>query len=181
VFEHDELIERVAAELRRPPVVDPGLDARVMAAVAAERGWRRRAPLVVAWDWLWQPRTVRLSPLAGLVAAAAVVSLLVWHPWSAAPHPGPPQTTEVRFVYVDGSAGSVVLVGDFNDWNPAATPLRRAPEGGVWTAVVPLEPGRYRYAFMIDGNRWATDPVAPRAGGDDFGTPNSVITVAGAS
>jgi hypothetical protein len=42
---------------------------------------------------------------------------------------------------------------------------------------VKLAPGRYRYAFVLDGARWIADPGAPRAGGDDFGVESSVATV----
>jgi 1,4-alpha-glucan branching enzyme len=68
-------------------------------------------------------------------------------------------------------------VGDFNDWDPRATPLR-ATADSVWSVVVPLRPGRYHYTFVVDGTRWSRDPSAPRALEDDFGTPTSVITVA---
>ena len=68
-------------------------------------------------------------------------------------------------------------MGDFNDWNPAATPLHRASDG-VWSVTVPLRPGRYRYTFIVDGTRWRRDPAAPPALEDDFGAPTSVITIA---
>lgn len=179
MFDRDELIERVAAELRRPSAVDPAIDARIMTAVAAEPRPARHGPVTAVWTWLSRPRTLRVSPLAGL-AAAALVAVLLWRPWSVRPQPVAPHSAAVRFVYVDRAAASVVLVGDFNDWNAESTPLQRAAGDGVWTVVVPLGPGRYRYAFLIDGSRWALDPAAPHAGGDDFGTPNSVVTVAGA-
>jgi hypothetical protein len=56
-------------------------------------------------------------------------------------------------------------------------PLRA--DGAVWSAVVPLPPGRYRYAFLVDGSQWLADPTAPRAFDDEFGTPSSVVTVGG--
>ena len=74
-------------------------------------------------------------------------------------------------------AARVSLVGDFNDWDAARTPMRRIREGAVWTAVVPLSPGRYRYAFLVDGSRWLADPTAPAVRDDEFGTPSSVVTV----
>ena len=40
-----------------------------------------------------------------------------------------------------------------------------------------LPPGRYAYAFLVDGQRWIADPAAPPAVGDDFGRPSSVVTV----
>jgi 1,4-alpha-glucan branching enzyme len=50
--------------------------------------------------------------------------------------------------------------------------------GALWTVTVPLTPGRYRYAFLVNGSRWLADPAAPRAQ-DDFDTPSSVVTVGG--
>jgi hypothetical protein len=49
----------------------------------------------------------------------------------------------------------------------------------VWTAVVPLTAGRYRYAFLVDGVSWLADPAAPAARDDEFGAPSSVVTVGG--
>lgn len=80
-----------------------------------------------------------------------------------------------RFVFVAPNARSVTIVGDFNDWDQQATPLVR--HQGVWTAEVTLPPGRYAYAFLVDGQRWIADPDAPPAVGDDFGRPSSVVTV----
>ncbi len=87
------------------------------------------------------------------------------------------ESRPVEFALRIVADSAVALVGDFNDWDPRATPLRHAP-GGVWTATVPLRPGRYRYTFIVDGTRWRRDPAAPRALEDDFDTPTSVITVA---
>ena len=70
------------------------------------------------------------------------------------------------------------MVGDFNDWSMSATPLERAPGDGVWYVTVPLEPGRYRYAFVVNGAIWRSDPEAPAAE-DEFGRANSVVTVGG--
>ncbi len=44
---------------------------------------------------------------------------------------------------------------------------------------MPLAPGRYQYAFVVDGRRFVADPAAPRAVDDDFGQPSSVVTVGG--
>jgi hypothetical protein len=86
-------------------------------------------------------------------------------------------SANVRFVYVAPGAARVSVVGDFNQWNPSAMPLRRLSDG-TWIADVPLTPGRYAYAFMVDG-KIEVDPVAPRAE-SDFGE-NSVLMVRGLS
>jgi len=84
---------------------------------------------------------------------------------------------EVEFVLLAPGATQVMLVGDFNGWSPAATPLRASERQGIWSVTVPLTPGRHEYAFLVDGKHWLPDPRAPRAPTDDFGAPNSVLTV----
>ena len=84
----------------------------------------------------------------------------------------------MQFVLVAPSAHSVALVGDFNDWNVSATQLSRQSGDGVWWVTVPLQPGRYRYAFVVDGTLWRPDSNAPSAD-DEFGRRNSVVTVGG--
>jgi 1,4-alpha-glucan branching enzyme len=89
--------------------------------------------------------------------------------------PGAPRVVE--FVLVAPGASSVAVVGDFNDWDAGASPMRRAADGETWSATVPLTAGHHTYAFVVDGTRWLADPVAPLASGDGFGTPSSVILV----
>jgi hypothetical protein len=181
----DSLIARVADALRRPAPLTPDFDARVMAAV-------RRAPPSLplrAWTWLREPRVMAVSPLAGLAMAAGLAGLLVVGAISRKPSAvravsrqpsavSGDAAASVTFVFVAPQARSVALAGDFNDWDAARVLLRREASG-LWTVDVPLTPGRYRYVFVVDGRRFVADPAAPRAVGDDFGTPTSVVTIGG--
>ena len=47
-------------------------------------------------------------------------------------------------------AEKVLLVGDFNDWNPRATPMARQPDGR-WMASLELTHGYHEYFFLVDG------------------------------
>ena len=190
--ERDELIERIAAELRQVGPLDAAVDARVMVEIATLPAYQPGV-ISAAVRWLRRPLTLRVSPLAGL-AAAASIALLIWlglpavrdethAPEATAATAAAPgvllarhgQTT-VQFVLVEPNAKSVTLVGDFNDWVVSATPLRPGA-GGTWSAALRLPPGRHRYAFVVDGSRWIADPTAPPAPDDDFGSPGSVVTV----
>jgi len=154
----DDIVERVASELRRPVAIDAALDARVMREIALDAaptaGPRR------IWPWL--------------AAAATLAALLVARPWS---HVSP--ESAFQFVLVAPQASSVALVGDFNDWDPARAPMQTAHGAGVWATVVHLAPGRYRYAFLVNGVEWRADPAAPKSIDDEFGPPSSVVTVGG--
>jgi hypothetical protein len=180
----DEVLERAAEELRRPLRVNATLfDARVMDEVLrTPSGLRERL------EKLTRPRTIRVYPLvalaAGLLFAVAIAGSLLY----VLPSPervarvGGARTTPgspiVQFGFVAPHASSVALVGDFNNWDPKATPLRAASTGGVWSVEVPIQPGRHLYAFVVDGTVWRPDPAAPQATGEDFGEPNSALTVA---
>ncbi len=186
----------------------PGPMGPVRAARAA-RPVRPGHPLVRGMRWLARPRAVRVSPLSTLAAAGIALAAVFGlrrdaerraalastgeHPIAATGEfPTPPAAVAARtrdtvyvtqFVLVAPSAKQVALVGDFNDWDRGATPLVRVAQGergGVWTVELPLKPGRYSYAFLVDGHRWTADPNQPRAVGDDFGRPSSVVTVRGA-
>lgn len=176
------LAERVGAELRGPQVLRRDFDADVMAEVRRGPG-----PGEGTLGWWLRPRTVRVSPLAGMLAAAAIV-LVALLPLLREPSGELPvadaaggSSQPVQFVFYAPQAGSVALVGDFNDWDRGATPLQRAAGGGFWSVTLPLPVGRHQYAFIVDGQRWMLDPDAPRTLVDDFGEPNSVVTVAGRS
>jgi len=56
----------------------------------------------------------------------------------------------VNFRCAAPAANRVMLIGDFNEWNPAATPMSRQPDGW-WTAQVALNHGHHRYHFLVDG------------------------------
>jgi 1,4-alpha-glucan branching enzyme len=56
-----------------------------------------------------------------------------------------------------GSARSVHVLGDFNGWDPFATPMRRLKKGG-FTVSVNLETNReYQFRYLIDESRWEND------------------------
>jgi hypothetical protein len=82
----------------------------------------------------------------------------------------------MRFAIAAGAARSVSVVGDFNGWAKHATPLSPVGHHGVWVVEVPLPPGRYEYAFIVDGKQWVPDPLAIQRA-DDFDTHSSVVTL----
>jgi 1,4-alpha-glucan branching enzyme len=88
-----------------------------------------------------------------------------------------PSIIYVQFVLADKGAKSVTVAGDFNDWNVDSTPLVDTDGDGVWTGLVALRPGQHKYMFVIDGQKWVTDPEAERYIDDGFGMRNAVVTV----
>ncbi len=87
------------------------------------------------------------------------------------------QTSQGMLFVQPGSAGTKVAVaGDFNRWSPVASPLRYNPQLHVFQAIMPFEPGTYRYRLIIDG-RWQSDPYNERRELNEYGEPISVFTV----
>ena len=69
------------------------------------------------------------------------------------------------------------VVGDFNNWNPTAAPMTRSSDGALWSAIVPILPGRHMYGFMVDDSIFVLDPRAQKARDPDLGTEGSVRMV----
>lgn len=185
-------LEMVVAEAARLPRLDPS--PRFLSELKA----KITPPAPSWWERLWAavttPRTLEWN-LAGAIAAACVVMVAVAGLLTAIPERvvevpvamTPTQTIAagtkqaapqvfVRLVLLQPGARSVSVAGDFNGWNPAHTPLERS-DGGMWTATIPLKPGRYQYMFVIDGKQWIADPLATEAETDGFGAQNAVLDV----
>ncbi len=72
-------------------------------------------------------------------------------------------------------AKEAVVVGEFNNWDPSATPMKRKKDGS-FSAALNLESGKeYRYKFYLDGARWENDSNPDRLVPNIFGTQDSLI------
>ncbi|HZQ06873.1 MAG TPA: isoamylase early set domain-containing protein [Anaerolineae bacterium] len=85
-------------------------------------------------------------------------------------------TVKVTFELPAGlDAQQAVVVGEFNNWDPAATPMKRKRDGS-FSASVNLASGKeYRFKYWLDGQRWENDPQPDRLVANVFGTHDSVI------
>ena len=90
-------------------------------------------------------------------------------------------TCKVKFLLnkeAGSSKKSAFLVGDFNDWNKQATPMKKMKDGS-FTVTLTLQKGRkYQYRYLLDGtvweNDWKADGYIPTQYGDG---DNSVVAV----
>jgi len=73
-------------------------------------------------------------------------------------------------------AERVNLVGEFNDWNTAAIPMRRNRSDSNWKATVELELGKaYRFRYLIDGKEWLNDWHADDHVENPYGSYDSIV------
>lgn len=80
----------------------------------------------------------------------------------------------VMFTIEAPDAERVQLAGDFNNWTLDGSEMEGT--GGVWTKVVKLPPGRYRYRYVVDG-RWQNDPLNAAVEPNRFGGDDSVLVM----
>jgi 1,4-alpha-glucan branching enzyme len=83
----------------------------------------------------------------------------------------------VTFEYPGASrTRSVHLVGDFNGWNEAATPMKRKERGHIWKVRIELDKGQeYQFRYLVDETSWHNDWHADRYVPNIHGSDNSVV------
>ena len=86
------------------------------------------------------------------------------------------QSSDVTFICdIDSNGSEVYLVGDFNDWDDKAQPMRRARDGS-YRSKLRLSPGQYEYKFVIGGVSYS-DPDAKHHVATDLGAVISFVIV----
>ncbi|NUP54959.1 MAG: hypothetical protein HOQ19_03940 [Gemmatimonadaceae bacterium] len=168
-------LELIVEELRQPVRLDESFERRVMVRVRRLYAQRRRHGV---GGWLGGFTRVTYHPgwaaaLAASVVAMVTLGVMRSRPAGVTVSPREP----VQFVLVRPDARSVAVVGDFNDWGLNDTALVATNHQGVWSVTAPVPAGVHRYAFVVNGKEWVTDPNAPRSAGDDFGLPSSALVV----
>lgn len=158
-WREEELIRQaIADEITAAEGRLEGLEERVIRALASRElersAWRRWLRSVLS------PRTPALKlayAFAALVVAVGVGVLIGSTVFAPEPLPALAQEGTV-FALAAPGAHKVELVGDFSAWKPI--PLVDPDGDGVWTLVLRLPPGRYEYAFLVDGRWVGQDPNA---------------------
>ncbi|MFV0521624.1 MAG: isoamylase early set domain-containing protein [Mangrovibacterium sp.] len=75
-----------------------------------------------------------------------------------------------------GNAESINVVGDFNEWDVIATPMRKL-KTGEYSVIVELEQNKsYAFRYLIDGE-WYNEPESDGQEANEFGSENSLVIV----
>lgn len=95
---------------------------------------------------------------------------------AALPAPAKPEpiSREIDFTVSAPAAREIYLVGDFNHWKINDESRLSRLEDGKWVKKLGLEPGRYRYKFVVDGE-WTIDQQNNEREQNAFGTFDSII------
>jgi len=192
--DNDPVLRRAIDDLRRLPPLDPEAVRRVVSAAAIARvSPAEDDDMIVAPP----SRSLTVWAVVGIAAAAAFVGFAlrgVWTSHASAPArvvASAPAAAKLRpidmgsdglpvpqqFVFENARAHRVSIVGDFNGWNAAKTPMLHTPDGTSWSVIVPMLPGRHIYGFMVDDSIFTLDPRAQKSRDADLGTEGSVVIV----
>lgn len=87
----------------------------------------------------------------------------------------------VRLIFEAPDARRVAVAGDFNRWDADATPLVQDERTRRWSVTLALRDGEHRYAFVVDGTRWVTDPRAERSAHGENGRIYSLLNLSRAT
>lgn len=84
---------------------------------------------------------------------------------------------KVTFILPEAIAAQTAhLVGDFNDWDTQATPMKQI--SGHFQVTLKLAAGReYQFRYLVNGNEWYNDWNADRYTPNPYGGDNSVVIV----
>ncbi len=73
-------------------------------------------------------------------------------------------------------AQTAYLVGDFNDWDSHAMPMKKS--GRRFKLTIDLTPGReYQFRYLVNETEWYNDWNADRYIPNPYGGDNSVVIV----
>jgi hypothetical protein len=134
---------------------------RRVAALRSPRRFRERPPTSLRW-----------LPAAVSALAVSLVVLTVYVLRSHTPLEAPHVQVELKLA--GEKARTVAVAGDFNGWD--AVTMKKG-EDGVWRTRLSLPPGRYRYAFVVDREKWVADPHSATVVESGYGGADSVLDV----
>ncbi len=84
---------------------------------------------------------------------------------------------EVTFEYNAEQAKEVVLVSDFNGWQPVA--MKKSKEGPFRTKVRLPKDSQFQFRYLVDNENWVNDEAADAYLPNEHGSENSVVVTPG--
>jgi 1,4-alpha-glucan branching enzyme len=129
--------------------------------------------LVVDGEWVLDPANPARKTVNDIEDSAVSVGGVLPAPTQAKATPAPSvseTTVPTAFLYVDASAKTVQLAGDFNNWlDNVDSKVTGHPEwtlkndgSGNWTLTVPLATGKHAFKYVVDGGvHWEANPKLP--------------------
>jgi hypothetical protein len=176
----DPAMGKIKDAVRGMPTLDPPdiLLQSVMRSVRA----KRLSPWVRLLRWFQSPRSITITPLQLVPAAALLIAVCLTFAFHALrAEKGNVALQGIRVPVVLAlrfpEARAVAVIGSFNGWQPQGCTLKSADGEAHWTITLMLPMGRYEYAFVVDGEKIIPDPGAGLREDDGFGNQNAILFV----
>jgi len=74
-------------------------------------------------------------------------------------------------------ASKAHVVGDFNDWDRNANPMKRSKDGSFTVTIALKRDKEYQFRYLLDGERWENDQNADKYVTNEHGSENSVAVI----
>src|SRR5579871_371751 len=71
---------------------------------------------------------------------------------------------------------NVSLVGEFNQWDEAATPMKKQKNGSFNVTVYLDKEREYQFRYLVNGHEWHNDWQADKYVPNSYGGDNSVVS-----
>lgn len=73
-------------------------------------------------------------------------------------------------------AETAFLVGDFNNWDEKATPMKKQKKNAQFSVTLELDKDReYQFRYLVNGSEWHNDWHADKYVPNPFSGDNSVV------
>ncbi len=178
--ESEEMAEQLKTMIREMPQIEP--PARLLTSVMETVKTKKRPFWFRAYRWARSPRTITFTPLLP-VTVMALSAILVFSVFFLHESKNrnitlaeSRKSIPVEFALDMPDARSVYVVGSFNHWVPQPCLLHKDNDSTRWLLTLQLQPGRYEYAFIVDGKR-VPNPETGFNQDDGFGNKNSVLAL----
>lgn len=70
------------------------------------------------------------------------------------------------------------LVGEFNDWDSTANPMKALKSGGFSLQIDLEKDKEFQFRYLLDGETWVNDDEADAYVASEYGNKNCVVTTA---
>lgn len=80
-----------------------------------------------------------------------------------------------RVAEIPAESGALSVVGDFNDWQPGATPFERSADGGLQACMTLPVGERYAFRYLAEQGGWFNDDAADGYEHNGMGEENSIL------
>jgi 1,4-alpha-glucan branching enzyme len=87
---------------------------------------------------------------------------------------------QVKLTFVlpnDARRARVSVLGDFNDWDPAANPLLKRNNGTMSTSVTLPAGQRVRFRYFSTAGEWFNDTSADAYEPGEYGADNCIVVI----